>query len=196
MDTATKAALASALLTALVALAGYWVNQHMKRRETKSQMYAQALQVIHEYQELPYAIRHRVDATPATRSALAARVSNVFGRLHHYQTLLAMDSPVVSDAYVNLFSQTRKQCGEYRKQAWNSPPIATDPEMPGSTRFYYDNIAAMDACLLAMRRELRPWGWMQRKNTRKRMADLDRSRPDWRRPRAVSDDDRPPAGAV
>ncbi|MEE4419566.1 hypothetical protein V2J85_09395 [Streptomyces sp. DSM 41528] len=175
----------------MVALAGYWVNQHMKRRETKSQMYAQALQVIHEYQELPYLIRHRADSDPATRSALAKQISDVFARLHLYQTLLAMDSPVVSDAYINLFSHTRRQGGPYRHQAWNTAPVSSDSAMTQSANFYYDNVAQLEAFLLAMRRVLHPWGWMQRRDTRKKVANPDHSQLDWRRPQTIPDNDQP-----
>ncbi|AIA06567.1 hypothetical protein [Streptomyces noursei] len=191
MDTATTVALSSACLTALVALVGYWVTQHIKRRETKSQMYAQALQVIHDYQELPYLICHRADSEPATRSALAKQISDVFARLHLYQTLLALDSPVVSDAYIKLFSHTRRQGGPHRHQAWNTPPAAADSDMTRSAHYYYDNVAQLEACLLAMRRELRPWGWTQRRDTRKKVINPDRSQLDWRRPQAISDDDQP-----
>ncbi|MCX5318151.1 hypothetical protein [Streptomyces sp. NBC_00154] len=100
------------VVTAVVALIGYWSNQHIKRRETKIRVYAEALLAIHHYEELPYAIRHRKQAEDGeVRAELAEKMSDVFARINYYQTLLNMDAPVVGQAYAALFARTRQYGG-------------------------------------------------------------------------------------
>ena len=176
------ATLITALITALVALLGYWINQHAKRRENKSRMYAEALQVIHSYEDLPYVIRCRPGSDQATRAALAQQISDVFTRINLHQNLLAMDSDVVGEAYADLFRQTRRHGGPHRREAWNAPPVATDAEMSGRAYFPYDNEPEQEICLLAMRRELSPWGWLLRRFTRRKLSRLRRVRPQWSEP--------------
>ncbi|MGV9423722.1 hypothetical protein ACWDO7_05440 [Streptomyces sp. NPDC003656] len=178
MDTASTAT----LITALVALTGYWVNQYSKRREHKSRMYAEALQAIHSYEDLPYVIRCRPGSDPATRAALAQQISDVFTKINLHQNLLAMDSDVVGEAYADLFLQTRRLGGPHRKEAWNAPPVATDAEMSGRVYFPYDNEPEQELCLLAMRRELSPWGWLLRGPTRRKLNELRHRRPRWSEP--------------
>ncbi|MBL1085853.1 hypothetical protein JK359_28460 [Streptomyces actinomycinicus] len=182
MDAASTAALTAALITALVALLGYWINQHAKRREQKSRMYAEALQVIHSYEDLPYLIRCRPGSNPETRAALAQQISDVFTKINLHQNLLSMDSSVVGEAYADLFRQTRRHGGPHRRQAWTAPPVASDPEMSGRAYFPYDNDPEQAICLLAMRRELTPWGWLLRPHTRRQIHRLRHRRPQWSEP--------------
>jgi hypothetical protein len=170
------------VVAATVALIGYWSNQYIKRRDIKIQMYAEALQAIHEYEELPYAIRHRRGSDSEIRSALAEKMSNVFAKINYHQTLLNMDSPVVGTAYEHLFIRTRQHGGPFRREAWNTRPVTSDEEMPGGAYYPYDNKVEMDACLMAMRRELAPWGWVLRRGTRRRLETLRHERPSWREP--------------
>ncbi|MFV5998532.1 hypothetical protein ACNPQM_40830 [Streptomyces sp. NPDC056231] len=51
MDAGSRITLVVGVVTAVVALIGYWSNQHTKRRETR--VYAEALLAIHHYEELP-----------------------------------------------------------------------------------------------------------------------------------------------
>ncbi|GAA2721632.1 hypothetical protein [Actinocorallia aurantiaca] len=170
------------IATALVALIGYWSNQFIKRRETKSQVYAEALQAIHRYEELPYVIRRRPGASNEIRAELSEKISEVFVRISYYQTLLGMESLVVSEAYTELFKQTRKTGGPYRKEAWGSPIIASDEEISGVIFYPYDNNPELEICLLAMRRELTPWGWIMRRVTRRKIRRLRQDRPSWNEP--------------
>lgn len=170
----------SLVVTAAVALVGYWSNQHIKRRELKIQAYTEALQAIHLYEELPYMVRHRKESSAEERAALAGTLSDVFAKVHHHQTLLSMDSPVVGEAYAALFSRTKQQGGPYRREAWNTSPVACDAQMPGAAYYPYDNQAEFDACLLAMRRELSPWGTLVRWRTRRQFtARLAHRPPRW-----------------
>lgn len=158
MTSGSQITLTVGVITALVALIGYWSNQHIKRREAKAQLYTEALQAIHDYEELPYMIRHRAGSDGEIRASLAQRVSDVFAKIKYHQTLLTMDAPVVGAAYTELFSRTRQHGGNHRRDAWTASPVTADEEMPGAAYYPYDNGLELEACLLAMRRELSPWG--------------------------------------
>ncbi|MFB7956892.1 hypothetical protein [Streptomyces sp. NPDC056045] len=182
MAIANQITLGLGVVTAVVALIGYWANQHIKRRETKSQMYAAAIQAIHEFEELPYIIRHRKSSGSEVRAELAEKLSGVFSRIKYHQTLLNMDSPVVGQAYTDLFTHTRRHAGPHRKEAWNTPPVTSDDQMPGAAYYPYDNSHEIEVCLLAMRRELNPWGWLSRPFTHRRIRKLRNNRPPYREP--------------
>lgn len=68
-----------------------------------------------------------------------------------------MDSPLVGESYAGLFARTRQHGGPHRKESWNTAPITSDEQMPGAAYYPYDNSDELNACLLAMRRELTPW---------------------------------------
>ncbi|WP_051879257.1 hypothetical protein [Streptomyces sp. NRRL B-24720] len=178
MDAGSRITLVVGVVTAVVALIGYWSNQHIKRRETKIPVYAEALLAIHQYEELPYAIRHRKQAEDGeVRAMLAEKMSDVFARINYHQTLLTMDAPVVGQAYAALFDRTREYGGPHRREAWNTSPIVADVDMSQAAYFPYDNQDELDVCLLAMRRELAPWGWLVRSVTRRRIEALRTQRP-------------------
>lgn len=90
MDVTSRVTLITGLITALIALVGYLITQHAKRRDRRSQLYAEALEVLAEYQELPYLIRRRMDETAATRSVLTTRISAVHAKLQYYGPLLRL----------------------------------------------------------------------------------------------------------
>ncbi|MFH8618157.1 hypothetical protein ACH4E8_24250 [Streptomyces sp. NPDC017979] len=177
MDAGSRITLAVGIVTAAVALIGYWINQRINRREAKMQMYTEALQVIHHYEELPYAIRHRQGSDAEVRAALAEKISDVFARLNYHQTLLTMDSPVVGEAYAVLFARARRYGGPHRREAWNTAPVSSDAEMPAAAYFPYEHQPELEACLLAMRNELTPWGWVRRRRIRGRLRALQEQRP-------------------
>src|ERR1019366_1830482 len=85
-------------------------------------------------------------------------ISAVHAKLQYYSPLLRLDSSTVGMAYMNLTHQTWRQCGIYRSAAWKAQIIANDSDVPKSAYFPYDNHPKYELCLLAMRRELTPWG--------------------------------------
>ncbi|MDT0378864.1 hypothetical protein RM572_08770 [Streptomyces sp. DSM 42041] len=182
MDRGSHITLMVGVITASVALLGYWVNQYIQRREMKAQLYADALQAIHDYEEMPYVIRHRPGSDEEVRATLAQRLSEVFARLKYHQNRLTMDSSVVGEAYARLFARTRHQGGNHREEAWRTTPVSDDGAMPGAAYYPYDNHQEFEACLLAMRRELSPWGPALRPTTRRRLRRLYLGRPVRREP--------------
>ena len=181
-DNGNRLTLALGMVTALVDLIGYWSNLYIQRSTARSQVYAQALQAIHRYEELPYAIRHRQGSDGEARTTLAARISDVFADVNYHQTLLTMDSAVVGKAYEGLFARTRQHGGPHRREAWNTPPMSDDTDVPGGAYYPYDNGPERELCLLAMRRELRPWSYLARPATLRRLRALQDARPPWRGP--------------
>lgn len=177
MDTGSRITLALGVVTAGVALIGYWLNLHIKRREIKIQTYATALQAIHDYEELPYAIRRRRSSEAEVRATLAEKISEVIAKLNYHQTLLNMHSPVVAEAYSDLFARTRQLGGPYRGAAWRTNPISADEDVPRAAYYPYDNEPELKMCLLAMRRELTPLGYLLRGHTRRLLRALREQRP-------------------
>ena len=81
MDSPNLGGLSTAIIAGLVALTGYLLNQFANRRERTSKVYAEALEAIREYQELPYKIRRRPDSNGTTRAALGDKTGDVVSRL-------------------------------------------------------------------------------------------------------------------
>lgn len=168
-------ALVTALLAALVALTGYWINQSMGRRERRGRVYAEAIEALYEYQELPYRILRRPASDGAARSELSTRVSDILSRVRFYRSLLEMDSPVVGLAYSMLYAQTASQGREHRRAAWVAPLVTSDAEM-ATAYFPYDNDAEYALCLMAMRRELLIFGFLFRRTMCQRITAQARTR--------------------
>lgn len=162
MDTNGLIALLIAIIAGTVALVGYSVTQFANRRERKSKLFAEALAVIYEYQELPYRIRRRASSDGATRAALGGLVSDVMTKLGFYLAWLHMESPEVGAAYRLLFDRVRQFGGPYRDSAWMAPLIASDEEVPAAEYRYGDLHPERMLCLSVMRHELHPLGFLYR----------------------------------
>ncbi|MGW7818000.1 hypothetical protein ACWGLF_07660 [Streptomyces puniciscabiei] len=176
MNTTQVITLLTGLVTALVALIGYWVSQHQKRRERRADVFASALEAIQEYEQTPYLIRRREGPDAATRARISERLSASAARRRYHEAVLTLDSPIVAASYRALLVRTRRQVGPYRSDAWKLPVIASDEEFPGSAYYAYDNEPEWDLCLLAMRRELSVFAAVRRRDTRRRLEALIASR--------------------
>jgi hypothetical protein len=165
LDSAAWIALATASIAASVALVGYFITQIANRRERKSKVYAEALAVLREYQELPYRIRRRPSSDGATRAALGDEISNVLGRLGFYRSWLEIDSHIVGDAYRDLLDQVRWFGANYRNDAWREPIISNDEEV-ASLEYESPMAQEMQLCLEAMRCELSLWDFRRRRSIR------------------------------
>lgn len=165
MSPASLIALATASIAASVALVGYFVTQLANRRERKSKVYAEALAVLREYQELPYRIRRRPSSDGPTRAKLGDEVSDVLGRLGFYRSWLEIDSRLVGKAYRDLLEQARWFGAKYRNSAWKEPIISKDVDV-GSLAYEYYMDKEMELCLKAMRYELSLWAFRRRKSIR------------------------------
>ncbi len=166
-------ALIVGLLTAAIALLGYWNTQHLQRRDRRGVMYAEAMAAMRAFEQAPYLVRRRADSTGTTRADLAARLIQANTQVTYSEKLLLMDSPAVGRAYGLLASVTKDQVRAHRDEAWRTPVIAHDDQVPDSTTQYpYDNEPEWNLCVIAMRRELTFLGRMRRRGTIRECAKL------------------------
>lgn len=169
MDSTGSVALIVGLSTAAIALLGYWNTQYLQRRDRRGTMYAEAMAAMRTYEYSPYLIRRRADSAGSTRASIAARITEINADVDHAWRLLLMDSKTVGAAYRILLDVTRLQVRRYRDEAWRAPVICRDDQMPGSTLQYsYDNGHEWELCVLVMRRELEPMGWLRRRDSLRR----------------------------
>jgi hypothetical protein len=164
-------ALLAAIIAGAVALTGYLLNQLANRRERKSKLFAEALGVIYECQELPFRIRRRASSDPATRAMLGGLTSDVMTKLGFYLAWLHMESPEVGGAYRLLLDRVRRFGGRFRDEAWRAPLIADDKEVPSAEYLYGDLHAERMLCITIMRHALSPWGFLFRRADRKQLAE-------------------------
>lgn len=169
MDANSRVTLLTAFIAGMVAVVGYLMVQDANRRDRKSKVYAEALSVLREYQELPYRVRRRPSCDSPTRAQLGEQISAVMTRLGFYLRWLQIDSHEVGAAYSDLVAQVRRFGGPYRNEAWRQPLIASDGEMP-EIKYPYDIEPEMSLCLIAMQRELSIWRLLFRRSTRRYLA--------------------------
>jgi hypothetical protein len=173
MDAKAFTALLVGIITALIALIGYWNTHYLQRRDRRALMYAEAVAAMRTYEQAPYLVRRRADSSGATRAAIAAQLIDANTRVSYNEKLLLMDSMPVGTAFGLLLEVTRAQLSRYRDEAWRTAVMAHDEEVPQSTLQYsYDNEAEWGLCIVAMQRELKLWGWAGRRDTLRECADL------------------------
>jgi hypothetical protein len=164
----------------LVALVGYLLNQLANRRERKSKVYAEALEAVQEYAELPFRIRRRPSSDGVTRAELGGRISDIHAKLAFYGSWLYVDSVVVGMAYRYLVSQTAGR--RYWSKAWAKPVLTQDVEASLVGQYRIDNQPEMDLCLKAMRCELSPWPFLFRRSILKDVETQRKERMTAKRP--------------
>ena len=162
----------SATIAALTAVGGYLSAQRWKRRDDKVKLYADALQAVRRYEELPFRISRRADSKPATRERLAGVISDSFVELGHFRALLLIYSREVGDAYALLLNRTHRDCRPHRQQAWNTPPLVRDSGVHLGGKFLFDNKEELALCVSVMRRSLMPTAFFRRRQMRKDIRDL------------------------
>jgi len=145
----------AAAVAAAAALAGYWLTYVSKQSESKAETYARALAAVEAYKQLPYRICRRGDSTPDVRGELGKIIGDVQQDLAFYRRFLRLDSEAVGLAYDALVDKVYASGRGFRAQAWQRSPASEDNEMDISTAFNYNDAFEQQACLHAMRRELR-----------------------------------------
>ncbi len=123
-------AVGAALVAAVVAVAGYFIQQRRTRSERRDAVYAEALRAVEDYLEAPYLIR-RHDGTDGTRQELVRRLSNVQSRIAYYCALLRLHaSRRVSEAYDAYVAAARHEAGVQMTEAWKTRPTRRDRDVP------------------------------------------------------------------
>jgi hypothetical protein len=135
----TAGALLSVFFTGAViaAVVGALVNIALARRKSLEEerarvrtTFAEALQAVAEYKELPYAIRRRrEDQAPEERVRLSEALREVQARLSYYTAWTRAESEQVGRAYETLVAELRKIAGKACHDAWLAPPANEDKDM-------------------------------------------------------------------
>ena len=156
------AAQTAVVLVAVIAIVGsivaasvtYTLNQRVARRERQAGVFADALNAVEDYAEMPYRIRRRRD-TPEARYDLTDEVSKIQSRLAYHQALLQIEAPGVADSYARLVRAAKIQAGGQMQEAWLQPVLVTDSDMNLRVRHPRDSIdEARGACIKTMRAAL------------------------------------------
>jgi hypothetical protein len=166
------ATLIAAVIAALTAVSGYLSTQRWKRRDDKIRLYADALQAVRRYEELPFRLARRADSAPETRERMAGMISDSFIELGHYRAFLLLYSREVGDAYSLLLNRTHRSCRPHRQEAWSMPLIRRDESAHLGGRFLFDNKPELALCVVAMRRSLKPGASFRRFLTRRDLRAL------------------------
>jgi hypothetical protein len=138
-------------------------------------MYAEAIAAIRAFEQIPYMVRRRADETGATRAATAVKLTELNTGVTYNEKLPLINSLAVGCAYGLLASVTKEQVRAHRDEAWRTPVISCDDQVPLSTQqYHYDNGSEWDLCVLAMRRELTLAGSLRRRRTLRECTTLAR----------------------
>ena len=115
-------AVLTAVGTLLVTRAGDAANQRRDR-------YAQCIQTLVAWVELPYRIRRRVDDEPVTLTALASRAHDLQEQLAANRVWIATDSPRLAAVYEQAAAEIQNLAAPFLQEAWRSAPITRAADM-------------------------------------------------------------------
>jgi hypothetical protein len=170
MSTAEWVTLTVGMAAAGVALVGYLLSQAAGRRQHKTHLFAEALEAVKAFEELPFRIAKRPASDATTRAELSNKVSDLFVKLGFYRAWTQIESPLVGEAYVILLDKTHAAVGPLRKAAWERDLLQTDREAHIDGLFFVDNKPETALCLAVMQRELRADAILIRRGTKKMIA--------------------------
>lgn len=129
------ATIAAALIAALVAVAGYRIQQRHARKDRRAVIYSEALRAVEDYLEAPYLIRRR-DGSAGSRQQITTHISEIQSRLSYYTALLQMQAPIeISAAYQAMVASARAEAGAAMSTAWRGQPTRKDRDVPMGQRF-------------------------------------------------------------
>lgn len=149
------APIVTAMGALLAAVIGYLVNSAINRRTDRVNRYAEALEIVERYCQIPLIFYRLHDSTPETRAKLATMLADIQVAIAFHRRFLEIDSPRVGAAFNELVDKIGKQNFKYRIDALESPPAQndTDIEVPRGA-YPFDNTKELSACVRVMRREL------------------------------------------
>lgn len=117
------------VIAALVAVSGYLFNNAASRRAERAKRYADALDAVEQYRDLPYAFLRLHDESEETRAELAKLLNATQRNLTFHRRWMSLESPAVATVYETLVAKVRIQGGDFRRQALTTPPPAADVEI-------------------------------------------------------------------
>lgn len=141
MNAASSAGLSgpiiAAIVTGFVALMSVAWNQYQARQDARRKDFAEALAAVERYAELPYRVLCRQDSTPEVRERIAEFIHEVQQDLLFHKSWTRIQAPRVADVYDSLLRITREEAGSAITEAWNTPPISKDEDMPLGVGFSF-----------------------------------------------------------
>jgi hypothetical protein len=164
------------LIAASVALTGYVMTQAANRRQQKAKLFAEAIEAVKAFEELPFRIAKRAASDGPTRAELGNRVSDLFVKLGLYRAWLQIESPLAGEAYVLLLDRTHAEVGPHRKAAWARAVNDSDEDAHLDGIFPIDNKPEMALCLAVMRAEFSGLAVLRRARTSRTIDDFRKNR--------------------
>ena len=146
-----------AVVAAMTALVGYLLNGAAGRRAERMRRYADALDAVERYRQLPYTFRRRHNETAEIRDEMARMIADVQVALAFHRRWLRLDVDELVDAYDALVDKIQLRNKSYRKDALATPAASRDVEIEISPGYRFDEDLERDECLRRMRRHLRLW---------------------------------------
>ncbi|WP_405434898.1 hypothetical protein [Micromonospora sp. NBC_00617] len=143
------------VIAAAAAVGGYLLSNAGSRRTERARRYAEALDVVERYRQLPYTFLRLHDGTPETRKELAEMLGETQKSLSFHRRWLTLESPELGTAYDNLVDKVRERNSGFRKDALSRPAPATDVDIEAGSLYTFDDRAERLACIRLMRKNLR-----------------------------------------
>jgi hypothetical protein len=144
-----------AVVAAMTALVGYLLNGAAGRRTERMRRYADALDAVERYQQLPYTFRRRHNETAEIRDELARMLADVQVTLSFHRRWLRMDAAELGEAYGALVDKIKLTNKALRTEALAAPPAGRDVEIEISPGHNYNQADERDECLRRMQKYLR-----------------------------------------
>lgn len=141
-----------AALSILGAAMTYRRQQQDRYRDHLRGLFSEALRAVADYQEVPYLVRRRGDASPMTAAELVRHTGDVQSRLDFYTARLQLESEHLGRAYERLIRAVRQESGPHISEAWRQPRLASDGQMPLGAAYPRDLADTQrEECLRVMR---------------------------------------------
>jgi len=144
-----------AVVAAMTALVGYLLNSASSRRIERMRRYAEALDAVERYHQLPYTFRRRHNETAEIRDEMARMIADVQVTLAFHRRWLRLEAEDLGVAYNALVDKIQLKNKDYRKDALATPPANRDVDIEISPGYRYEDHDERDECLRLMRKHLR-----------------------------------------
>jgi hypothetical protein len=122
--------LAAALIAAGGVMATIVATSGRARRDRLTEVYAEALSGVSQYNEGPYRIRRRTRGHVEQRVVITSSLSDVKARIDHSQNMLDLHARErVAAAYRAYVLASTREAGQQMHEAWKQPGIRNDLEV-------------------------------------------------------------------
>jgi hypothetical protein len=142
------------IIAAATALIGYLLNAAAGRRVERARRYADALNAVEKYKQLPFTFARMHDGTPESRAKLAEMLGETQVALSFHRRWLTLESPELGAAYNAFVDKVRQDNSTFRKDALARPAPATDIEIEIGSPYNYDARTERENCIAVMRKHL------------------------------------------